>query len=78
MGKEFEAMIRKNGLGHGFLNKRKNPFRAGCSSVFDLFGSQKGFNLKAFRENRQRRNARNTIEYDFLTTAKDLFLDDRR
>jgi hypothetical protein len=65
-------MIRKNGLGHGFLNKGISPFSAGCSSIFDLLGLQKGFNIDTFRKNCRRRNLRNSIEYDFLTTFKDL------
>jgi hypothetical protein len=72
MQKEIELMNRKQGLGHGFLNKGINPFNAGCSSVFDIFGTQKGFDIDAFRENWLRRKTRNSIEYDFLTTTSDL------
>lgn len=72
MQKEIELMNRKHGFGHGFLNKGTSPFNAGCSSIFDLFGTQKGFDIYAFRKNWLRRNTRNSVEYDFFTTARDL------
>jgi len=62
-------MLKRKGFGHGVINRGKNPLFSGMISAFDIFGTEKGFNINAFRMNALVRRLRNSLSNDFRTTA---------